>query len=99
MTERIPSTEAEIKAYLAAATQYHEDRQGRRDKLLATHIPLLIISGDNDISTAVDNWFALNQKIPNAHLVVFPQSGHAPQHQYPELAALQVAAFLRHAIR
>lgn len=98
VAERIPSTEAEIKAYLAAAAQYHDDVQGRRDKLLSTHTPLLIISGDNDISTAVDNWFALNQKIPDAHLVVFPQSGHAPQHQYPELAALEVAAFLRYAI-
>ena len=98
VAERIPSTEAEIKAYLAAATEYHTDAQGRRDKLMTTSTPLLLICGDNDISTAVDNWFALNQKIPNAHLVVYPQSGHAPQHQYPELAARQVAAFLRYAI-
>lgn len=98
VTERIPATEAQIKAYLAAATEYHADAQARRDRLIASHIPLLIICGDNDISTAVDNWFALNQKIPNAHLVVYPQSGHAPQHQYAQLAALQVAAFLRYAI-
>lgn len=98
VAERIPSTEAEIKAYLAAASEYRTDAQARRNKLMATHTPLLIICGDNDISTAVDNWFALNQKILNAHLVVYPQSGHAPQHQYPELAARQVAAFLRYAI-
>jgi pimeloyl-ACP methyl ester carboxylesterase len=98
VTERIPATEAQIRAYLAAAAEYHADAQARRERLMATHIPLLIICGDNDISTAVDNWFALNQKIPNAHLVVYPQSGHAPQHQYAELAALQVAAFLRYAI-
>ncbi|WP_437904924.1 alpha/beta hydrolase [Sorangium sp. So ce327] len=66
---------------------------------MVTRTPLLIISGDNDISTAVDNRFALNRKIPNAHLAVYPESEHAPQHQYPQLAAEQVASSLRHAIR
>lgn len=98
VSENIPSSEAEIKAYLAAATEYREDSAGRLAKLEATRTPLLVISGDNDISTAVDNWFALNQRIPNLHLVVYPQTGHGPQHQYPEFAAEQVASFLRHAI-
>jgi pimeloyl-ACP methyl ester carboxylesterase len=61
-----------------------------------TRTPILVISGDNDISTAVENWFALNHKIPNMHLVVYPGAGHGPQHQYPELAAQQIAAFLRY---
>ena len=97
--EKIPSTPEAIEAYLAAAEEYHVDAAGRLQKLMATRTPLLIISGDNDISTAVENWFALNRKIPNAHLVVYPASGHGPQHQYPQLAAEQVASFLRHAIQ
>jgi hypothetical protein len=36
--------------------------------VMATRTPLLVIRGDNDISTAVDNWFALTRKITNAHL-------------------------------
>lgn len=96
--EKIPSTPEAIRAYLAAAEEYHVDAAGRLQKLMATRTPLLVISGDNDISTAVDNWFALNGKIPNAHLIVYPESGHGPQHQYPRLAAEQVASFLRHAI-
>jgi pimeloyl-ACP methyl ester carboxylesterase len=97
--EKIPSTPEAIKAYLAAAEEYHADEAGRLQRLMVTRTPLLIISGDNDISTAADNWFALNRKIPNAHLVVYPESGHAPQHQYPQLAAEQVASFLRHAVQ
>ena len=64
-----------------------------------TRTPILVISGDSDISTAVENWFALNGKIPNAHLLVYPETGHGPQHQYPELAARQIEDFLRYAVR
>jgi pimeloyl-ACP methyl ester carboxylesterase len=98
VVERIPSTPEKIQAYLKAAATYHEDVSGRLEKLKATRTPILIISGDNDISTAVENWFALNGQIPNAHLIVYPESGHAPQHQYPELAAAQIALFQRLAV-
>lgn len=97
--EKIPSTPEAVKAYLAAAEEYHIDAAGRLEKLMASRTPMLIISGDNDISTAVENWFALNRKIPNAQLIVYPESGHGPQHQYPRLAAEQVTSFLRNAIR
>jgi pimeloyl-ACP methyl ester carboxylesterase len=98
VVEHIPSTPESIQAYLNAANSYHEDVPGRREKLQAVQTPILIISGDNDISTAVENWFALNRRIPNAHLIVYPQSGHAPQHQYPELAAAQIALFQKFAV-
>lgn len=98
VAERIPSTSAKIQAYLAAAATYHQDTAGRLEKLKATRTPILIINGDHDISTAAENWFALNRQIPNAHLIVYPESGHAPQHQYPELAAAQISLFQRLAL-
>ncbi len=98
VADRIPSTPEMIQAYIEAATTYHEDAAGRRDKLKRTRTPILIISGDNDISTAVENWFALNRQIPNAHLIVYPETGHGPQHQYPELAAAQIALFQKLAL-
>lgn len=97
--DKIPSTPNEIQAYLDAAATYHEDAPGRRGKLMLSRTPMLVISGDNDISTAVENWFALNRKIPNAHLIVYPESGHAPQHQYPQLAAAQIALFQKLAVQ
>lgn len=93
VTEHIPSQPETISAYLKAAASYHDDAQGRLDRLMTIGTPILIISGDNDISTAVENWFALKGRIPNAYLIVYPESGHAPQHQYPQLAAAQIALF------
>ena len=93
VTERIPSSPETIGVYLTSAASYRDDAAGRLQKLMTTRTPILVISGDNDISTAVENWFALKGKIPNAHLIVYPESGHGPQHQYPELAAAQIALF------
>lgn len=98
VAERIPSTPEMIQAYIEAAATYHDDATGRREKLKGTRTPMLVISGDNDISTSVENWFMLNRQIPNAHLVVYPETGHGPQHQYPELTAAQIALFQKLAL-
>jgi hypothetical protein len=39
---------------------------------------------------------ALEGKIPTMRLLVHPRCDHAPRHPHPELAAKQIAAFLRH---
>jgi pimeloyl-ACP methyl ester carboxylesterase len=36
--------------------------------------------------------------MPNMNLIVYPESGHGPQHQYPELAARQIIEFLKYAL-
>lgn len=95
---KIPSTPESIQAYLSAATAYGADTAGRREKLTANRIPMLVIAGDNDISTAGQNWFPLIGEMANAHLVVYPEAGHGPHHQYPELAVSQINAFLQYAV-
>ncbi len=40
-------------------------------------------------------WYPLVGRIPRAQLIVLPESGHGPQHQYPELSAKYIAAFLQ----
>jgi pimeloyl-ACP methyl ester carboxylesterase len=98
MVAKIPSRMEEIQAYIAAAQGFGEDKPGRRDKLIATRTPILVICGDHDTSTAGQNWFPLMGKLRNAHLVMYPKSGHGPQHQYPELTVHHINAFLRHAV-
>lgn len=95
---KIPSTMDAIKAYIEAARGFREDAVGRRQRLTTTRTPILVVCGDNDTSTAGQNWFPLIGKMPNAHFVYFPESGHGPQHQYPELTALHIDAFLRLAV-
>lgn len=63
--------------------------------LKSTNVPILHIGGDHDIIFPVENWYALNQQIKSLHLITFPQAGHGPQHQHPELSADVIASFVR----
>jgi pimeloyl-ACP methyl ester carboxylesterase len=65
------------------------------DALKATRIPILHIGGDHDIVFPVENWYALNQQLGSLHLLTFPQSGHGPQHQHPQISADAIASFVR----
>jgi pimeloyl-ACP methyl ester carboxylesterase len=38
--------------------------------------------------------FILQQHLPNAQLILYPDAYHGSQHQYPELFVLHVSMFL-----
>ena len=95
VAEHIPSRMDEFKLYFAAAQKFHEDKEGIRDALSRSDIPMLILCGDNDPGTPADNWFPLVRKIPRAQLLVMPRTGHGPQHQFPQLSADYIHAFLK----
>ncbi|WP_276483864.1 alpha/beta fold hydrolase [Paraflavitalea pollutisoli] len=67
-----------------------------REKLQTTTTPILVISGDHEICFPVQNWFDLNRIWPTLQLIVFPQAGHGPHHQHPELAVAYIHAFIQH---
>jgi len=52
--------------------------------------PILIIHGNQDIVVSPINAFILAERLPNAQLIVYPDSSHGAQYQYAEL-------FLKHA--
>lgn len=60
-----------------------------------TGIPVLALSGDHDLVFPVENWYALNDIWPTLFVATWPESGHGPQHQYPELSADLIASFVR----
>jgi len=60
-----------------------------------TDVPMLHLAGDHDLSVPVENWYALGGQLPTMNLVTYPRAGHAPHHQHPEMAAAQIAAFIR----
>lgn len=60
-----------------------------------TNVPILHLAGDHDLSVPVDNWYALSGQLPTLNLVTYPRAGHAPHHQHPEMAAAQIAAFIK----
>lgn len=65
------------------------------EKLKMSKIPILVIMGDHDILCPVENWYGLGGKLPSTQFIVMPQAGHTPHHQYPDLAAKYIAAFIQ----
>lgn len=70
------------------------DRYGTFQKIRATNIPLLVVLGEDDISFPAEDWLKLKGQLPTAQMLLLPRTGHAPHHQFPELAAGYIAAFL-----
>lgn len=91
---KIPSTMEIFQRYFQGAGAATEDKEGRREQLKKITTPILVISGDNDISAAIENWFPLLRQLPTTQYIILPHSGHAPQHQEPELIAEYIKIFL-----
>ncbi|WP_224361237.1 alpha/beta fold hydrolase [Hyalangium versicolor] len=70
------------------------DDNGYRDFLKATDIPTLVISGDQEIVFPVENWFDVTPQTKSVHLMVFPQMGHGPQHEAPQISADLITSFI-----
>ena len=92
--EHIPSEQAQFDGYFRAAGGFHADEAGRRAKLAGLQLPVLVIAGDHDTSTAGQNWFPLVGAMSTARFVFYGQTGHAPHHQYPDEVGDLVIEFL-----
>ena len=95
VVSKIPATQPELEAYFKGAEAFKSDASGRREQLTKSRVLMLILCGDNDPSVPASNWYPLVGRIPRAQLIVLPESGHGPQHQYPELSAKYILAFLQ----
>ncbi|HWG28485.1 alpha/beta hydrolase [Actinospica sp.] len=56
--------------------------------------PTLVVNGKRDIMVPTVNSHTLAQHIPNAQLIIYPDSGHGALFQYPDLFAAHVARLL-----
>ena len=92
---KIPSTMEVFQLYFAGGEGAVADKDNFRDKLKTTQTPILIISGDHDISFAVENWYTLTKQLPTSQLIVLPKTGHAPQHQNIPLVVNYIDNFLQ----
>ena len=95
IVSKIPSKPSEFQAFFNVADAFRVDTLGLRGQLAKSSVPILILCGDNDPSVPATNWYPLIGQIPRAQLLVLPQSGHGPQHRYPELSAKYIVAFLQ----
>ncbi len=56
--------------------------------------PALVTNGIEDVMVPTKNSFILSEKLPNAQLIIYPDSGHGHLFQFPELFAENVNSFL-----
>ena len=81
-------------AQLAALAKWGAPRAGALDYLRAITQPVLVINGSNDVLIYTVNSFVLQQNLPNAQLILYPDCNHGSQYQYPALFVADVARFL-----
>jgi pimeloyl-ACP methyl ester carboxylesterase len=83
-----------MQAQIAALGEWQQVKGERFEELKSIMQPTLVINGNNDIMVPTINSFVLSQHIPNAQLIIYPDSGHASLFQYPELFLTHASIFL-----
>jgi pimeloyl-ACP methyl ester carboxylesterase len=87
-------SDASAAAQWEAIAKSNEKIDGVWDYLAEIRQPTLVVDGSNDLIIPTINGFTLQQHLPNAQLIVYPDSSHAPFYQYPELFLAHAALFL-----
>jgi pimeloyl-ACP methyl ester carboxylesterase len=82
---------AQARAINAWGSIPDHDRYGRLRDLRQ---PVLVVNGKTDVMVPTINSFVLQQRLPNAELVVYPDSGHGAIFQFPERFVRDAHQFL-----
>ena len=85
-----PVSEQSIAAQRAALAAYGATQDPGYAHLKGLELPVLVVNGSDDIVIPTINSYILQQFLPNAELILYPDANHGAHFQYPEL-------FVRHA--
>jgi pimeloyl-ACP methyl ester carboxylesterase len=89
-----PINEKVVPAQIAAVEEWGARRNDPYAYLKNIKQPVLIINGSNDVIIYTVNSFILQRNLPNAQLIIYPDSNHGSQYQFPELFVEHVKLFL-----
>lgn len=93
--DRDPEMSAEGgAAQRAAIGKYVAQSEGVHDYLKTIRQPVLIVQGSNDVIIPTMNSYVMQQMLPNAQLIVYPDANHGSFYQYPELFVDHATRFL-----
>ena len=81
-------------AQLAAITAWGIPDASKLNRLAGIIQPTFVAIGDHDTMMRTKNSLLLADRLPNAHLRIYPDANHGFLNQYPELFADHVNAFL-----
>ena len=92
---RDPEVNAKVAPAQGAAIAHYSDPSKNDHAYLATiSQPTLVVNGDNDQIIPTYNSYILQQGIPNAQLILYPDANHGSIYQYPELFVSHATLFL-----
>jgi uncharacterized protein (DUF427 family)/pimeloyl-ACP methyl ester carboxylesterase len=81
-------------AQIEALGKWGAPRENPYAYLKGIHQPTLVVNGGTDVIVYSVNSFILQQNLPNAQLILYPDANHGSQYQYPELFVSHVSTFL-----
>ena len=81
-------------AQIEAIGEWGVQREGSYGYLKTIKQPALVVNGSSDVIIYPINSFILQQNIPNAQLILYPDSSHGSHYQYPELFVRHASMFL-----
>jgi pimeloyl-ACP methyl ester carboxylesterase len=81
-------------AQITAIGKWGVPRWGAFDYLREIAQPTLVINGSHDVIVYTANSLILQRNLPNAQLILYPDSNHGSQYQYPALFVADVTRFL-----
>jgi len=94
-TNRDPEvSQAAALAQRAAIGRWGAKRDHAWDYLKTIKQPVLVVNGSNDVIIYTINSYILQQNLPNAQLIIYPDSAHGSLFQYPQLFVRHVSMFL-----
>jgi pimeloyl-ACP methyl ester carboxylesterase len=85
-----PVSDQSIAAQRAALAAYGAAKDPSYAHLKGLDLPVLVVNGSDDIVIPTINSYILQQFLPDAELILYPDANHGAHFQYPEL-------FVRHA--
>jgi pimeloyl-ACP methyl ester carboxylesterase len=90
----LPVSDATVAAHLTAARAWGASAPGSFDYLKAIRQPTLVVNGSDDIVVATINSYVLQQNLPDAELILFPDSNHGSHFQFTDRFVEYVTAFV-----
>jgi pimeloyl-ACP methyl ester carboxylesterase len=92
-------SEGAAAALLEALGKYTARGEGVLAYLKQIRQPTLIVQGSNDVIIPTMNSYLLQQNLPNAQLILYPDANHGSFYQYPELFVSHADDFLASALQ